>query len=159
MVVTICSKNCLRMVDIPIFPPGFVAPDHPFELEAKVQQYIKEVFWPHSKASIAEYASYFKYFQWAISVLAWPDGINYERQFCMKTNRDLVKITSCMELHPDFDRSKMAEELERQFPNSDRGQVLRSLDLAVRLWLNLHVRSQDFPLGPSLSDMTEIDWL
>ncbi|KAK0507468.1 hypothetical protein JMJ35_009991 [Cladonia borealis] len=147
------------MADIPMFPRGFVTHEHPFQLEPKVQQYVKEVFWPHSKASIAEYASYFKYFQWAISVLAWPDGINYEMQFCMKTYQDLVKITRYMELHPDFDRSKMAEELECEFPDADPGQILRSLDLTARLWLNLHVRSQDFPLGPSLSDMTEIDWL
>ncbi len=159
MVVTICSKTCLKMADIPMFAPGFVTHDHPFQLEPKVQQYVKEMFWPQSKASIAEYASYFKYFQWAISVLAWPDGINYELQFCMKTYQDLVKITRCMELHPDFERTKMAEKLECEFPNSDRGQILRSLDLAVRLWLNLHVRSKDFPLGPNLSDMTEIDWL
>ena len=155
----IYPKTCLKMAAIPIFPPGIVTHDHPFQLGSEVQQYVKEVFWPHSKASIAEYASYFKYFKWAISILAWPDGINYETQFCMKTYQDLVKITKCMELHPNLDRSEMAEKLKSEFANSGRGQVLRSLDLVVRLWLNLHVRSQDFPLGPSLSDMTETDWL
>ena len=84
------------MADTPMFPRGIVPHDHHFQLEAKAQQYVKEEFWPHSKASIAEYASYFKYFQWAISVLAWPDGINYEMQFCMKTYQELVKITRCM---------------------------------------------------------------
>lgn len=152
-------RTCLNMAAISMFPPGIVTHDHSFQLGPEVQQYIKEVFWPHSKASIAEYASYFKYFKWAISILAWPDGISYETQFCMRTFQDLGKIIKCIDLHPDLDRSKMAEELKCEFPNSDRGQILRSLDLVVRLWLNLHVRSQDFPLGPSLSDMTETEWL
>lgn len=148
------------MADVPIFTTGFVNHNHRMQpLEIQLQIYIQQVFWPRSKASIAEYTSYFKYFQWAISVLAWPDGINYDEQFAMKTYGDLAKITKCMEVNHELDRSLIAEKLQREFPNSNEGQVLRSMDLTARLWLNLHVRSGDYPLGPSLSDMTDIEWM
>ena len=147
------------MADISIFPPGFV--NHKYRmrpLDTQLQMYVIQVFWPRSKASIAEYTSYFKYFQWAISVLAWPDGINYDEQFAMKTYGDLAKITKCMEESQGSDRMLIAEKLRREFQGMDEGQILRSLDLTARLWLNLHVRSGDYPLGPSLSDMTDVEW-
>ncbi len=148
------------MADIPIFPPGFVDHNHRIQpLETQLQNYIKQVFWPHSKASIIEYTSYFKNFQWAISVLAWPDGINYDEQFAMKTYRDLAKTAKCMDMNSDLDRLTIAAKLEPEFPGSNKGQILRSMDLIARLWLNLHVRSRDYPLGPSLSDMTDIEWM
>lgn len=148
------------MADIAIFMPGFVDHKHRMQpLEIQIQIYIKQVFWPRSKASIAEYTSYFEFFQWAISVLAWPDGIDYNEQFAMKTYGDLAKITKCMEANHDLDRLLLAHKLQREFPSSTEGQVLRSVDLIARLWLNLHVRSGDYPLGPSLSDMTDLEWM
>ena len=32
------------------------------------------------------------------------------------------------------------------------------MDLTILLWLTLHVRSKDFPVGPCLSEITEIPW-
>ena len=147
------------MADIPIFTPGFVNCNHRLQpIETHTQKYIIQVFWPRSKASIAEYTSYFKYFQWTISVLAWPNGISYDEQFAMKTYGDLAMITKCMEMNQTLDRLLVAKKLQREFLTSNEGQILRSMDLVARLWLNLHVRSGDYPLGPSLSDITDVEW-
>ena len=78
----------------------------------------KVSFRPHSDASMAEYASYFRYFQWAVSLLAWPDGTGQETQFHIRTYQDLIKITRCMELLSDLDCSQMAEKVKSGLLNS-----------------------------------------
>ncbi|MCJ1450330.1 hypothetical protein MMC28_000660 [Mycoblastus sanguinarius] len=143
------------MAHLPIFPHelGRVQP-----LEPQAEQYIKEIFWPHSRSSVAEYASYFRYFQWAISVLAWPEGIIHRENFAIQTYGDIAKIVRVMELDGEDTRLVIAQKLQIEFPGSSPGQILRSLDLTARLWLTLHVRSEDYPVGPSLSDITEVPW-
>ena len=148
------------MAHLPIFGHGLTGQGrctHP--LEPQVQQYIKDAFWPNSKSSIAEYASYFRYFQWTLSVLAWPKGIIDSEQFALKTYGDLARTVRCMETNIDLNRLMIAEKLRDELPKSSQGQILRSMDLAARLWLTLHVRSGDFPVGPSLSDITETQWM
>lgn len=127
-------------------------------LQPEVQQYVKDVFWPQSKSSTAEFASYFKYVQWTLSMLSWPDGIVDSNQFAARTYGDLAKITRWLELNTNCSRLAIAEKLREDFPYCTQAQILRSVDLTVRLWLTLYVRSEDFPLGPSLSDITEVRW-
>ena len=63
-----------------------------------------------------------------------------------------------MEVNQDSDRTLVVEKLQYEFRSLDAGKVRRSMDLTARLWLNLHVRSGDYPLGPTLSEMTDIEW-
>ena len=127
-------------------------------LPLEAQQYIKNVFWPYSKSSIAEYVEYFRYFQWTLSVLSWHYGASNEEQFAVQTLSDLAKVARCIELLADHSRASIAQELQAEFPSSSLAQILRSIDLTARLWLMVHVRSEDFPIGP-LSDMTESSWV
>ena len=148
------------MAHLPIFGHGLTGQRRCTPpLEPQVQQYIKDAFWPNSKSSIAEYASYFRYFQWTLSVLAWPKGIIDSEQFALKTYGDLARTVRCMETNIGLSRLMIAEKLRDGLPKSSQGQILRSMDLAARLWLTLHVRSRDFPVGPSLSDITETQWM
>ena len=144
------------MAHLSIWPNEFSRQNCPLPIE--VQRYIRKAFWPNSTSSIAEYDKYFKYFQWTISVLSWPHGIVDTSQFAAQTYADLVNIVTSMKLMSDFSRLSIAQELQTDFPSSSQEQILRSMDLAARLWLTLHVRSEDFPVGPSLSDMTETSW-
>lgn len=127
-------------------------------LPVEIQLYIKNAFWPHSRSSIAEYASYFKYLQWSISILSWPDNVVDKEQFAAQTYADLAKIVRSMKAMSDYSRISIALELQREFPKCSIAQILRSMDLATRLWLMIYVRSEDFPIGPSLSYFTGTSW-
>lgn len=148
------------MAQIPIFPGGWTSHRSRIQpLLPEVQRYIKEGFWPQSTSSTAEFSSYFDYFQWTISILSWPDVTIDSSQLAIQNYEDIVKISKCLEQHINCSRIEIADKLRGDFPLSTEAQILRSMDLTIRLWMTLHVRSEDFPLGPSLSDITEIPWL
>lgn len=128
-------------------------------LSTQLQQYIIDVFWPHTKSSVAEYASYFKYFDWKLSVIAWSIGTDNGEDFAIKSYRDLAKFVRCMQLNKDSPKSDVAEKLVQDFVSATHGQILRSIDLTACLWLTLHVRSDDFPFGPSLSETAQAQWM
>ncbi len=142
--------------DTPIFPPRnrrFIQP-----LGPQLQPYIKDVFWPHSRSLVAEYVSHFKYFERTLGVVAWSNGTVNGEGFAIKTYEDLAKFVRCMKESKLCRKVEIAERLHKEFATSTQGQILRSLDLTARLWLTLHVRSDDFPFGPGLSDTTETQW-
>ena len=127
-------------------------------LPAEVQQYIVRAFWPRSHSSIAEYKSYFKYFQWAISILSWPHGMLDRQKFAVQTYADLATVVRSIDSMSDQCRTVIAAELQKDFPMSDQAQILRSMDLTVRLWLAVHIQSDSCPIGPALSDITHTAW-
>ena len=127
-------------------------------LPAEVQLYIVQNFWPSSNSSIAEYVSYFKYFQWAISILSWPHTILNRQQLAVQTYADIAKVVRSLTSMPNQCRTDIALELQKDFPKSDQAQILRSMDLAVRLWLAVFVQSDTLPVGPALSDITQTSW-
>jgi hypothetical protein len=147
------------MASTSIFPHSPVTQVRPKQmLSIEVQRHITENFWPASKSSLAEFAAYFKYFQWAIEILPWPETTIDVTQFAAHTYGDVVKVVKCMSANCNDSRLVIAEKLESDFPGSSRGQILRSMELTARLWLTLHVRSRDFSTGPSLSDVRAINW-
>ena len=145
------------MAHLPLFE-SIGENNHETLLEPKAQYFVKNAFWPNSKASIVEYESYFRYFRWTISILTWPDDIPIEEYFAIQTYGDLARFVEYMRLNQDEDRLKIAEIIQEDFKHSRLGQILRSMDLAARLWLTIHMRSKDFPVGPHLSDITETPW-
>ena len=74
----------------------------------------------------------------------------------MKTHQDLIKITRCMELLSDLDCSQMAEKVKASFSTHFGVHFNR---FQISLSVELYVWCQDSSFGPSLSDMTQIDWL
>ena len=144
------------MADFPIFP--FKNGQEQQPLGCKVQHYIKNTFWPQSKSSITEYGPYFKYVEWAISVSTWPEDIFDRDSFAVKTYSDLSRIVSCMRLNSDCDRASILEKLRDEFPRLSDDKISRSMDLTLRLWLCIYVRSKDLRVGASLANMTEIEW-
>jgi len=151
--------TAFKICDVPFFLAGSTRSNQIAQpLEPRLQQFIKGVFWPRSRTSVAEYISYFKYFQWTVSIVAWSDGTVNGENFAIRTYGDLAEFARCMEQYKDCDRLNIAEKLRNELPSSTQSRILRSLDLTARLWLTLHVRSNDFPVGPCLSDITETQW-
>ena len=138
-----------------LFPHG--GPEHQ-PLGPQLQQYIKDSFWPQSQSSVAEYVSYFKYFQWMVGVVAWSDNTGNSEGHAIRTYEDLAMFVRFMTQNKDCRRGEIAEKLSSQRPDWTASQILRSIDLTARLWLTLHVRSNDFPTGPYLSDIAEAQW-
>ena len=127
-------------------------------LSTDVQRYIKESFWPYSSPSVVEYESYFMYFQWTISTMSWPKGPLDKQRFAAQTYIDIAKIVQTLRARMDDSHVDVALELQKDFPNSSQAQILRSMDLVARLWLTLHIESEDFPIGPTLSNVTPTLW-
>lgn len=76
--------------DTPIFPPRntrFIQP-----LGQQLQQHIKDVFWPHSRSLVAEYVSFFKYFEWTLGVVAWSNGTVDGEGFAIKIMKTLQSL-------------------------------------------------------------------
>ena len=127
-------------------------------LPTELQQYIRGAFWPQSRSSIVEYASYFKYFQWSISIISWPHNHFDKGLFAAQSYADLARFVKSLNSMANYSRASIALELKQEFPYCSDAQILRSMEIAVRLWLMLNVRSEDFPVGPSLSYISETAW-
>lgn len=67
-------------------------------------------------------------------------------------------MIQCMVQHCNESRAEIAARLQTQFPMSTHQCVLRSMNLSIRLWMTLHIRSGDAPIGPLLSDVTIVEW-
>lgn len=127
-------------------------------LELHIQNYIKLNFWPGSANSLSEFVLYFRYFQWSIGVLLWPNIALERVNFVVQNYGDLATVVHCINNHRDEARGAIATKLRDYFPGATEDRVLRSMDLAIRLWMTLHIRSNDLPVGPLLSDVTFLDW-
>ncbi len=93
-----------------------------------------------------------------ITLLSWPHGVIDTTEYAMQTCGDLRKFLRCIEACSNSNQNSIAEKIQKMLSDCSQDQILRSIDLTVRLWLNLHVRSDEYPAGPSLSGMTEIQW-
>lgn len=127
-------------------------------LDIQVLNHVRDNFWPSSTTSLPEFVSYFRYFQWTVSVLLWPNVAAEKALFTVQKYQDLASVVQCMNHHCDETRLEIATRLHNQFPQSSQDRILRSMDLAIRLSMTLHVRSGDVPIGPLLSDVTTIEW-
>ena len=126
-------------------------------LDLQVQNHVRDSFWPGSNTSLSEFVSYFRYIQWSLSMLSWPHASEKDL-FSVEKYQDLATVVQCMDEHYDESRVEIATRLQTHFQNSSQDHILRSMDLAIRLWMTLHLRSSDVPIGPLLSDMTTVEW-
>ena len=134
--------------EIPIFPL------HP--LGPQIREYIQRSFWPNVKSSddLSEYASYFEYFEKTISAMAFS-GISLDSQtFAMRTYGDLKKVVECLRLDRSKPRNTTMANLEAVFPGFSDSQRQRSIELAARLCLMIHMES---PIGPTVPS-TPLIW-
>ena len=125
-------------------------------LGLQVREYIQRSFWPNVKSSddLSEYTSYFEYFEKTISTMAFSEISLNPNTFAMRTYGDLRRVVECLR----FDRSKPRKtamaNLEAVFPGSNDSQRQRSIELAARLCLMIHMES---PIGPTVPS-TPLIW-
>lgn len=129
-------------------------------LKLEDQEYIKRNLWPKSDlSSIDEYRSYFNFFHGEISSLTFPRNHPIDhKKFAMESCSDFTKVAKLMESNVDRKRTEIASEIGERFPNTTKAQQIRSMELTVRLWLTLHVRSPDYAVG-NMSVVEDIEWL
>ena len=128
------------------------------DLDVQVQYHVRHSFWPGSTTSLSEFLSYFRYFQWTSSLVLWPMVAAEKSLFAIQKYQDLGAVVQCLNEHSDETRMKIATRLEALFPQSSQDAILRSVDLAVRLWMTLNLRARDLPVGPWESDVTTVEW-
>ena len=147
------------MASLHMFPQASVVKHYERHLlQLEVQQFIINGLWPQAKFSVAEYGSYLRYFRWMVALQSWPRNSVNSAKFAIQTYDDLLKIMDCISGNTDRDRAYIMDRLSEDFSNCSKDRILRSVDLTIRLWLFLYMRSEESTLGPDLSDMTEIHW-
>ncbi|KAI1330685.1 hypothetical protein F5Y16DRAFT_362407 [Xylariaceae sp. FL0255] len=128
------------------------------DVSIQAQTYVRDQFWPDSETSLTEYVSYFRYFRWAIETVLWPNTAAETALLATQTYKDLATVVRYLEDNNDKSRTEIADGLHSFFPQSPRTSILRSMDLAVRLWMMLHLRSTENPIGPQLADVAAVEW-
>ena len=129
-------------------------------LDRSDQEFIIQKLWPSSNpSSITEYGNYFNFFHEEISSLSYPRHNPIDpTKFAMQTYGDFAKVAKFMESNVSCERKEIAQGLQRIFPKTTEAQIIRSMEITARLWLTLHVRSKDYPIGSS-SRVLDIEWL
>lgn len=158
LTLRILFSRSSSMATADIFPLALDPQNQNWNLDIQIQNHVRDHFWPGTTTSLSEFISYFRYFQWTLSVLLWPNVAVEKASFTVQKYEDLGVVVQCMNEHFCETRAEIAARLQNQFPHSTQDRILRSMDLAIRLWMTLHTRSRDAPIGPSLSDVTIVEW-
>ncbi|KAI9723897.1 MAG: hypothetical protein M1828_004016 [Chrysothrix sp. TS-e1954] len=114
--------------------------------------------WPRARSPATEYEAFARYLQWNIDLVSWPSKQPNPSLYAARTQTQLANMILIMKHNAHLDRTKLVERLQTQFPGMRAIQIRRSMDLAVRLWLTLHVRSTDCLLGPKMPHISIVSW-
>ena len=90
-----------------------------------------------------------------ISTMAFSEISLNPQTFAMRTYGDLKKVVECLRLDRSKPRKTVMANLEAVFPESNDSQRQRSIELAARLCLMIHMKS---PIGPTVPS-TPLTWL
>jgi hypothetical protein len=134
-----------------IFCPHDICPD--------VQCAVIGAFWPNGRNDLGliDYAAYFRSLRSTIETLAYPSLD--ESLFAAQSYQDLIHVVECLRDHPNTTRQQIAHKLhEERFPCYETKQIIRSMELAARLWLMLNIRSRDAPLTHMAPNLSRLEW-
>jgi hypothetical protein len=133
-----------------IFSKGFSLSDND-----KVS--IVQCCWPDaSNTNVDDYKSYFGFFHQELRNI--PFKLELSPKFAVQTLEDIktaVKVLSENRAQP---RSYIIKELRGYFANQDDSSIIRSMELVVRLWLNLNVQTWGYPVPSEMPRITRLQW-
>ena len=110
---------------------------------------------PASEADFNEndYIAYFKYVQGELSLLQ-----EHQSSFAAQTLDSTLAIIDEVRQNPAVTREDIARIIAQKHSESESDAVLRSVELAVRAWLTLNIRSDELTLGPVYAGTSRVDW-
>jgi hypothetical protein len=113
--------------------------------------------WPGAHSTnVDDYRSYFGFFHQELrNIYGKGDS---SPKFAVQTLEDIktaVKVISENQAQP---RSYIIKELRGSFANQDDTSIIRSMELVVRLWLNLNVQTWDNLVPSEMPRITRLHW-
>lgn len=79
-------------------------------------------------------------------------------KFAAGTFGSMTGIIKAIQKSPELSREKLVDVISHEFLNVDRKALRRSIELALRLWLTLNVRSTTIIVGPLDPRTTRVEW-
>jgi len=115
-------------------------------------------FWPdigltEQDVGDESYNAFFDYVNQEIRILG-SCGEDFAAQ-CLEGTAALV---SKLREHKARSKMEILEDLQKDFPNASNSSIERSMELALRLWLTLTIRSSNIAVGPVNAAVTQIEW-
>lgn len=116
-----------------LFPPP--------ELDPTAKRHLVKIFWPTLTVSDSDVcgAHYSASFQRVLAAL--EDLQPYGAKFAIRTFQDLQQVTAVVRQNQVSTQDAILQDLKELFDNVQDDAILRSVDLAVQLWLDLNVHS------------------
>jgi hypothetical protein len=116
-------------------------------------------WWPGvDHASPDDYQAYFDFFHEELKNIPWR---NISPKFGAQTLDDMMRVVQILSDHQDRPRSAIVAELRNCLPfeeDSDEVPIIRSMELAVRLWLGLNVETWGIAVPSEMPRISLIQW-
>jgi hypothetical protein len=118
---------------------------------------IIESWWPNvGSANIDDYQSYFGFFHLELRNIVLK-GVSSPK-FAVHTLEGITTVVQILSEHQARPRSDIIKELRRSFSNQDNEPIIRSMELAVRLWLGVNVQTWSIAVASEMPSATHIQW-
>ncbi|CAN9271764.1 unnamed protein product [Alternaria sp. RS040] len=128
------------------------------DLETTQKCALINAFWPHLSISESdyfedEYAALFAY---------WGDTLRslrpFGHEFATEEWDGILAILTQLSFGRDIRREALVSELRKNYQNTSDKAIACSVELAVRLWIGINVRSKGLFVGPEKSKVSYIRW-
>lgn len=129
-----------------------------FVLESDDKAAIVKAWWPGDHASLDDYQAYFGFFSRELKNIPWR---NISPNFGVQTLEDLRSVARLLAEHQDCPRSAVVAKLRKCLSSQedlDDIPIVRSMELAVRLWLGLNVQTWSIAVPSEMPRMSLIQW-
>jgi hypothetical protein len=118
---------------------------------------ILDVFWPHLKTksqdSIEDYAAWFDFLSSTLRDLR-PHASNFATQDW----EGLLSIVTILTTSRNLEKSTVVSRVKEGYRNVEDDAIECSVELAVRLWLGINVRSRSLSVGLWHTRDSQVDW-
>ncbi|KAF2728231.1 hypothetical protein EJ04DRAFT_412869, partial [Polyplosphaeria fusca] len=114
--------------------------------------------WPDSQLSLARfdertYADLFRYLKYSESQLR-----QYRQRFACETLESTVEIGGLLKHKVAEPLSAVLQNLSSQYLGGDPKALQRSIELSIRLWLTINVKSPSVAVGPTFPFEDPLEW-
>lgn len=119
---------------------------------------IINTFWPHLESLERpyienDYAALFEFIGKTLQSLH-----PHASKFATEEWDGLLSIVACLRDNRTMTRRELAEDSKKDYLNTSDSAIIRSMELAARLWLGINVCSTNLSVGPRNPRDWRIDW-
>lgn len=134
----------LASLDAPIFSGAVTQDLH--RLGADIKCEIINTLWPNTQITTSDFIDqdYGDFFEFIGRILR--NISPHASYFAIQDLRNLTLVITRLRTNPTWTRENLTDEIQKDYPHSDRNSIMRSLELATRVWSGVDIRSTDLPM-------------